>query len=70
MTNPWLTGPNPAQALQRVLEERIRNHAERGKSLHQQSMDPLIIVTADRIVYTEHWLRRDGYPPRQLGAAR
>jgi hypothetical protein len=21
---------------------------------------------ADRIVYTEHWLRRDGYAPRQF----
>jgi hypothetical protein len=25
----------------------------------------LTVVDADRIVYTEHWLRRDGYAPRQ-----
>lgn len=26
---------------------------------------PLTIITPDRILYTEHWLRRDGFRPRQ-----
>ncbi|GAA4249845.1 pyridoxamine 5'-phosphate oxidase family protein [Dactylosporangium darangshiense] len=40
-------------------------HAERGRSLSEPPADPLVVVDADRIVYTEHWLRRDGYAPRQ-----
>jgi hypothetical protein len=28
--------------------------------------DPLVVVEVERIVYTEHWLRRDGYAPRQF----
>jgi len=41
-------------------------HAERGRSLTEPPQDPLVVVEADRIVYTEHWLRRDGYAPRQF----
>ena len=26
----------------------------------------LVVVEAARIVYTEHWLRREGYKPRQI----
>ncbi|AXO34393.1 pyridoxamine 5'-phosphate oxidase family protein [Micromonospora sp. B006] len=40
-------------------------HAERGRSLAEPPEDPLVVIEADRIVYTEHWLRRDGYAPRQ-----
>lgn len=41
------------------------DHIERSRSLDEPPSDPLIVVEADRIVYTEHWLRRDGYAPRQ-----
>ncbi|MFI7305900.1 pyridoxamine 5'-phosphate oxidase family protein [Micromonospora aurantiaca] len=40
-------------------------HAERGRSLSEPPADPLVVIEADRIVYTEHWLRREGYAPRQ-----
>lgn len=42
------------------------DHVERSRSLDQPPTDPLVVVEADRIVYTEHWLRRDGYAPRQF----
>ncbi|GAA3266434.1 hypothetical protein GCM10020218_003470 [Dactylosporangium vinaceum] len=41
-------------------------HAERGRPLADPPQDPLVVVVPDRIVYTEHWLRRDGYNPRQF----
>jgi hypothetical protein len=39
---------------------------ERGRPLDQPPRGPLVRVAAQRIVYTEHWLRRDGYSPRQF----
>lgn len=42
------------------------DHVERSRSLECPPNDPLVIVEAERIVYTEHWLRRDGYAPRQF----
>ena len=41
------------------------DHVDRGRSVLEPPTDPLTIVTPARIVYTEHWLRRDGYRPRQ-----
>ena len=41
------------------------DHVERGRSLLQPPTDPLTVITPDRIVYTEHWLRRSGFAPRQ-----
>ncbi|MCP2328852.1 nitroimidazol reductase NimA-like FMN-containing flavoprotein (pyridoxamine 5'-phosphate oxidase superfamily) [Hamadaea flava] len=41
-------------------------HAERGRSLAEPPADSLVVVEPERIVYTEHWLRRDGYAPRQF----
>lgn len=38
---------------------------ERGNSVHEPPEDPLTIITPTRILYTEHWLRRSGYRPRQ-----
>ncbi|WP_197048378.1 pyridoxamine 5'-phosphate oxidase family protein [Streptosporangium roseum] len=38
---------------------------ERGRSVLEVPRNPLVRVVADRIVYTEHWLRRNGYSPRQ-----
>ena len=40
-------------------------HAERGRPLAEPPEDTLVVVEADRIVYTEHWLRREGFAPRQ-----
>ena len=41
------------------------DHVERGLSLEDRPNDPLTIISPSRIVYTDHWLRRDGYSPRQ-----
>jgi nitroimidazol reductase NimA-like FMN-containing flavoprotein (pyridoxamine 5'-phosphate oxidase superfamily) len=41
-------------------------HAERGRSVSQPPSETLVAIEADRIVYTEHWLRRDGFAPRQF----
>lgn len=41
------------------------DHVERGRSLAEPPADPLTVITPDRIVYTEHWLRRGGFAPRQ-----
>ncbi|RQX18642.1 pyridoxamine 5'-phosphate oxidase [Micromonospora ureilytica] len=41
-------------------------HAERGRQLSEPPKDTLVVVEADRIVYTEHWLRREGFAPRQF----
>jgi nitroimidazol reductase NimA-like FMN-containing flavoprotein (pyridoxamine 5'-phosphate oxidase superfamily) len=38
---------------------------ERGRSLDDVPTGPLVAVQASRIVYTEHWLRRRGFSPRQ-----
>lgn len=38
---------------------------ERGRSLLDTPRGPLVQVVADRVVYTEHWLRREGFAPRQ-----
>lgn len=42
------------------------DHVERSRSIDEPPTGPLVVVEADRIVYTEHWLRRDGYAPRQF----
>ncbi|MGC5022908.1 pyridoxamine 5'-phosphate oxidase family protein [Micromonospora sp. DT47] len=42
------------------------DHVERSRSLDGPPSGPLVVVEAERIVYTEHWLRRDGYAPRQF----
>lgn len=42
------------------------DHVERGNSLDTPPQSPLVVVAPHRIVYTEHWLRREGYAPRQL----
>lgn len=45
------------------------DHVERGRSLDEPPTDPLTVITPTRIVYTEHWLRRDGFAPRQTWRA-
>lgn len=42
------------------------DHVERGRSLDDPPTDPLTIITPTRIVYTDHWLRRNGHAPRQI----
>lgn len=42
------------------------DHVERGRSLEHPPTEPLTIISPHRIVYTEHWLRRAGYRPRQV----
>ena len=44
-------------------------HVEQGRSLDEPPSDPLTIITPTRILYTEHWLRRTGYAPRQTWRA-
>ena len=41
------------------------DHVERSQPLSQPPAETLGVIAADRIVYTEHWLRRAGYAPRQ-----
>lgn len=41
------------------------DHVEGGRPLDQPPNDPLTVITPHRITYTEHWLRRDGFSPRQ-----
>lgn len=42
------------------------DHIERSRSLDDPPLGTIGVIPAERIVYTEHWLRRDGYAPRQL----
>jgi nitroimidazol reductase NimA-like FMN-containing flavoprotein (pyridoxamine 5'-phosphate oxidase superfamily) len=44
-------------------------HVERSRPLDKPPLGPIGVVPAQRIVYTEHWLRRDGYAPRQFWQA-
>lgn len=41
------------------------DHVERGRPLDEPPTDPLTVITPTRILYTEHWLRRSGFAPRQ-----
>lgn len=45
------------------------DHVERGRDTNDPPADPLTIITPQRIVYTEHWLRRSGFKPRQVWSA-
>lgn len=42
------------------------DHVERALSLDEPPSGPLCVIEAERIVYTEHWLRREGFAPRQF----
>lgn len=42
------------------------DHVERSRSLDEPQSGPLVVIEAERIVYTEHWLRREGFAPRQF----
>lgn len=45
------------------------DHVERGRSVEHPPTDPLTVITPTRILYTEHWLRRSGFAPRQTWRA-
>ena len=40
-------------------------HVERGRSVTEPPGDTLVVIEPRRIVYTEHWLRREGFAARQ-----
>jgi nitroimidazol reductase NimA-like FMN-containing flavoprotein (pyridoxamine 5'-phosphate oxidase superfamily) len=61
-----LTGDHDERAHYWLAYRWQSDHVERSRPLDTPPEDPLVIVEADRIVYTEHWLRRDGYAPRQF----
>ncbi|WP_045742187.1 pyridoxamine 5'-phosphate oxidase family protein [Actinoplanes rectilineatus] len=42
------------------------DHVERSKSLDEPPLGPIGVIPVERVVYTEHWLRREGYAPRQF----
>ena len=37
-----------------------------GRKVDEPPIGPLLKLDPDKIVYTEHWIRRDGYAPRQI----
>ncbi|MEV0899711.1 pyridoxamine 5'-phosphate oxidase family protein [Actinoplanes sp. NPDC049802] len=47
-----------------VVGPRI-DDAERATFLNDPGRCVLGVISADRIVYTDHWIKRDGYAPRQ-----
>ncbi len=59
---PGMDGYADGMAIYRWQSDAV----ERGRPLDQEPSGPLVRVAADRVVYTEHWLRRDGYSPRQF----
>jgi len=40
--------------------------AELGRDINTRPDAPIMRVNPERIVYTEHWIRRQGYAPRQI----
>ena len=44
-------------------------HAERGRPVTERPQETLVVIDPVRIVYTEHWLRREGYAARQFWRA-
>jgi hypothetical protein len=78
LANPWLAGPprpigcrGPGDhGFDRFIGVyRWQSDAvERGRSLTTETgpKGPAVAIGIDRIVYTEHWLRRRGYALRQF----
>ena len=40
--------------------------AELGRDVNVRPPDPIMRIEPDRVVYTEHWIRRQGFAPRQI----
>ncbi len=46
---------------------RWQSHAvQLGRPLDQPPQIPLLKLAPDRVAYTEHWLRKEGFAPRQI----
>lgn len=45
---------------------RQSDHVERSRSLDEPPTGPIVVIEADRIVSTEHRLRREGFAPRRF----
>lgn len=60
-----LTPDDPGFAHYWPAFRRQSDHVERSRPLDEPPTGPIVVVGADRIVYTEHWLRREGYAARQ-----
>jgi nitroimidazol reductase NimA-like FMN-containing flavoprotein (pyridoxamine 5'-phosphate oxidase superfamily) len=61
-----LTADDPRRAPYWEAFRWENEHAERGRPLTEPPTDTLVVIEPERIVYTEHWLRRDGFAPRQI----
>jgi hypothetical protein len=40
--------------------------AELGRDVNVKPSDTIMRIAPDRVVYTEHWIRRQGFAPRQI----
>jgi hypothetical protein len=60
------TRRRPRERLEERLLNLLSSHAERGHALTEPPPDTLVVIEPARIVYTEHWLRGEGYAARQF----
>jgi general stress protein 26 len=56
--------PGHDQAMQTYIWQS--SAVQLGKSLDEPPQVPMIRLDPERIVYTQQWLRKDGYAPRQI----
>lgn len=61
-----LSGDDPDRARYWAAFRWENEHAEQGRSVTEPPRDTLVVLEPDRIVYTEHWLRREGFAARQF----
>lgn len=63
------SGPTPQAKRYWEVFRWQSDHVERGRLLDEPPSDPLTVITPRRILYTEQWLRRSNYAPRQIWRA-
>jgi hypothetical protein len=61
-----LSGDDPDRARYWAAFRWENEHAEQGRPVTDPPRDTLVVIEPDRIVYTEHWLRREGFAARQF----
>jgi nitroimidazol reductase NimA-like FMN-containing flavoprotein (pyridoxamine 5'-phosphate oxidase superfamily) len=61
-----LSGDDPDRARYWAAFRWENEHAEQGRPVTEPPRDTLVVIEPDRIVYTEHWLRREGFAARQF----
>ncbi|MCM4078929.1 pyridoxamine 5'-phosphate oxidase family protein [Paractinoplanes hotanensis] len=61
-----LGGDNPERERYWPAFRWENEHAEQGRPVTEPPRDTLVVLEPDRIVYTEHWLRREGFAARQF----